>query len=1252
MWRFCHFDDMKVHTLKVNNFKSYKGVHSIGPFTEFTAVVGTNASGKSNCFDAVCFVLGASSKALRCKDLSELLYRGTENAKSGFVQMTIATEYGSKIKFKREISGNSCSYYVNKECVSRQKYKDQLNKCGFHQNFQSYILFQGEIGTMATMKPKALTQLIENLCGSIQMKDSYEKLEKDLNETSKQTKESFHLYEELSSKFDSLKDNIETVNSYRALISEKNQAELKLTNFLLYTNALLYNNKHAEINQLNFDIEKMNNDSKEIIEAINAQNSIIKTVKNALQQDEKKLKLANEKLSNLTSEVNIIAAEIKHKEENDKTLHEEEDQISEQYKQEENMKKQLSLEIENYEKENQHIIDNINQIRNFIQEYNNITFSSPEAMLKKQEYDKCLMMQNMAENNVKKATSQYESVNLLIKTTEHNHKNEFNQQIYEPDVEKHDTYVISKQNEKQILSKQLKDCEEKLSKINRNNSLNKKKLEENQAVQRLQNQFKGVHGFVRDLYRPVRIKYDIPIKSALGYHLNQIIVDSFNTAIGCIQYLKANNLGKYTFLPLDTIIQKLQQKGNYLKNAEHSFDINEIGPNIVVPHLLDFVECEEYIKPIFEYCLSQIYLCESQEKMDEIWATKKYKKLIDLEGTIIKSNGCITGGRIKEKHDSIQSYTLENLENERKNIIERMRRIEKEIKDKQDEFDSQLKSFMEYQNKKQIYLMKIQKLQEEMKNKEKEVNEKTTLLELAQERCLKAKQCLDEINMHDNNKKQESLQQLSEKYNHIFQIFNDITTIDQLILIEEEFSKKEKENAEKIAKFQYLENNSTKDRMKTKKDEIKENKKVIQALKKKYQERNENIQGLNRDEYQRIQNDVDQGRSNVHQAEEKKKEMIDNNKMIKKKINETRVIIQNKEKAISQLFNKLTDIFTHSTNEFDSIEEILNSNFAFIPKSEQQIAETMLDNNTNVNKTRSRSKSRQKVQKEDSFTNKTVSNYINQLKEKIASINNKISELGEPNFKAEEEAIKIKQKRKEAKHNAKALRDKQRVILNQFQDIKRRRKEKFLTALQNARNELALVYSTLTQSPTQPLGGTAFLSSEIDDLPFNGGTIFSVIPPHKKERQLNTLSGGEQTIAIVALAFALNKIAPAPIFVLDEIDSALDIKNVTKLAEFLDSQKSKQRQIIMISHKPNVFWLCQTLIGVTKRVETGSNTFRLSLQTTKKTIFKKKTHKKLDNNSDNDESVDETDINLPNDIENEENESENDEPPSIRIAGI
>ena len=83
------------------------------------------------------------------------------------------------------------------------------------------------------------------------------------------------------------------------------------------------------------------------------------------------------------------------------------------------------------------------------------------------------------------------------------------------------------------------------------------------------------------------------------------------------------------------------------------------------------------------------------------------------------------------------------------------------------------------------------------------------------------------------------------------------------------------------------------------------------------------------------------------------------------------------------------------------------------------------------------------------------------------------------------------------------------------------------------------------------LGGDAELEL-VDSLdPFSEGIVFSVRPPKKSWKNITNLSGGEKTLSSLALVFALHHYKPSPLYVMDEIDAALDFKNVSIVAHYI-----------------------------------------------------------------------------------------------------
>lgn len=110
--------------------------------------------------------------------------------------------------------------------------------------------------------------------------------------------------------------------------------------------------------------------------------------------------------------------------------------------------------------------------------------------------------------------------------------------------------------------------------------------------------------------------------------------------------------------------------------------------------------------------------------------------------------------------------------------------------------------------------------------------------------------------------------------------------------------------------------------------------------------------------------------------------------------------------------------------------------------------------------------------------------------------------------------------------------------------------------------------------------------------PFNDGIVLSVMPPKKAWKQISNLSGGEKTLSSLALIFALHKYRPSSFYIMDEIDAALDFKNVSVISQYLSHIDA---QFIVISLRNDMFEMAKTLIGVYK-VNDVSKALTVNLQ--------------------------------------------------------
>merc|ERR1712150_50813 len=146
---------------------------------------------------------------------------------------------------------------------------------------------------------------------------------------------------------------------------------------------------------------------------------------------------------------------------------------------------------------------------------------------------------------------------------------------------------------------------------------------------------------------------------------------------------------------------------------------------------------------------------------------------------------------------------------------------------------------------------------------------------------------------------------------------------------------------------------------------------------------------------------------------------------------------------------------------------------------------------------------------------------------------------------------------------------------NSYEQLRRLRYEKFMTGFNQITLKLKEMYQMIT------LGGDAELEL-VDSLdPFSEGIVFSVRPPKKSWKNIANLSGGEKTLSSLALVFALHHFKPTPLYVMDEIDAALDFKNVSIVANYI-KQRTKNAQFIIVSLRSNMFEIADRLIGIYK----------------------------------------------------------------------
>jgi len=162
----------------------------------------------------------------------------------------------------------------------------------------------------------------------------------------------------------------------------------------------------------------------------------------------------------------------------------------------------------------------------------------------------------------------------------------------------------------------------------------------------------------------------------------------------------------------------------------------------------------------------------------------------------------------------------------------------------------------------------------------------------------------------------------------------------------------------------------------------------------------------------------------------------------------------------------------------------------------------------------------------------------------------------------------------------------------QFERTKHERHNLFMRCFTHVQSRIDDIYKQLTRNQS----AQAFLTPENPEEPYLGGIGFNCVAPGKRFQPMQNLSGGEKTIAALALLFAIHSYHPTPFFVLDEIDAALDNTNIAKVAEFIEDltkvtseDLNNKMNVIVISLKDEFYSHATGVIGVCPNNSKGQN---------------------------------------------------------------
>ena len=211
-----------------------------------------------------------------------------------------------------------------------------------------------------------------------------------------------------------------------------------------------------------------------------------------------------------------------------------------------------------------------------------------------------------------------------------------------------------------------------------------------------------------------------------------------------------------------------------------------------------------------------------------------------------------------------------------------------------------------------------------------------------------------------------------------------------------------------------------------------------------------------------------------------------------------------------------------------------------------------------------------------------------ELREKLSQAKENFKSLGQVNLMAPEEFQETKERYERQKTNYDDTQKSLENLIRVSEEIKSKSSQMFLETYNQIKRNFHNMFRRLFN------GGRAELKLADPQNILTSGIDIYAQPPGKKLENIALLSGGEKTMTAVALLFATYQVRPSPFCLLDEIDAALDDKNVSSFVTTLESFANVS-QYIVITHNKKTVMGASTMLGITMEESGVSKIIALKL---------------------------------------------------------
>lgn len=1189
----------------------------LGPLTR---KVGPNGSGKSNLMDAISFVLGVRSVHLRASELKDLIYSENalhDNHEISFhedvptrasVMAVIEDTKHTEHRFQRIVNANaSTEYRYNGRITTYASYNAKLEQLNILVKTRNFLVFQGDVESVAEQCSKDLSDLMDQISGSRTLKNEYDEARISYEEAAEQLTALVSKRKLLQNELRQVRQHKEAFDRFGALKNEVHNHTIQKILWRLY---------HInEIIEIHTDwIEAHASRGEQAQKRLHEKEQMLSEARSMLGSvQQKKLDLENERkqanrsLDGIRPEKDRLIERIEHVNRKlqqaqflYKQAEKDHDTLKESLKRLESDAELVQTCSDKMKAEQEAALaaTSIKLNETDLQNYHDLKLKSQSTVVQERSQMEQLQRKirekqtslDVHQDRIQDMESKLERLEQLLASLS---ETQAELATREPEsaekLGRAKSILSTLQSKKESISsreKQLNEalvgCYNRLLRMGQDQRVHEREARLRESLRSLRTIFPGVHGRLLDLCKPTQRKYELAIATALGRNAEAVVVNHEKTAVECIEYLRNQRAGQATFIPLDTIQTK-----------PINDRLRSLSPQARLA--IDVIQYAPVIERAVSYACGNAMVCDTLDVARNICYERAQRvKAVTLDGTIIHKTGMITGGpSMQETVKKWDDQELQGVQRERDRCMSELKELQQQkyVLEEEDELVASV-------TRAQASLQSIRAEQADVMRQTQDAQSECAAI-ISQKK--KTQDMIDKLNEDMSQLRS----QMSDIEHTIHAADDDIFTefcerIGVANVREYEANQLHISQALSVATQQYQRQlariahqrtfaeqqvKNTADRLAFIQASMEKERQRIPRLEEELQNCENSIQ-----KYREIKARIQASFEAMQEEHDEKTETVNERRKalfhVMRDVEAHRKEVAERNDEIAQLDTERANLFRRCRMEALDLP-LESGDLANVPL-EEDVSMPVSEADNAVQTCRQYDITVDFSRLSDAERTDRGSGKEYELQSRIDLAREEMEKLT-PSTSTAERLDKLEKELKMCEHEIDSGREQVRESRDEFQLIKKQRSDLFMKAYHHIADRIDGVYKDLTKTKMAPMGGVAYLTLEDTDEPFRAGIRYHAMPPMKRFRDMDQLSGGEKTMAALALLFAIHTYQPAPFFVLDEVDAALDAQNVANVSHYIREHASDRFQFIVISLKASLYERSQGLVGVYRDQEAHSS---------------------------------------------------------------